>query len=105
MILVRVGRWNVFESMAIPPIGRWIVYDSMGWFSCDHMCQRNKKRMEHAEAVLEDVRLEGDARMSDAIHSFWQYCYGARYRTRRWKTSNGSCHGGAVIRRSPVGTE
>jgi hypothetical protein len=50
-----------------------------GWFSCDHMCQRNKKRMEHAEAVLEDIRPEGYARMSDAIHSFWQYCYGARY--------------------------
>lgn len=59
-----------------------------GWFSCDHMCLRNKNRMEHAEAVLEDIRSEGYARMSDAKSvaglfsevgvgevkdSFWQY--------------------------------
>lgn len=37
-----------------------------GWFSCDHLCQRNKQRMERAQAQLEDVRREGYARMSDA---------------------------------------
>ena len=37
-----------------------------GWFSCDSLCQRNKKRMEHAEKDLEDIRNEGYARMSDA---------------------------------------
>ncbi len=59
-----------------------------GWFSCDPLCQRNKQRMEKAEAVLENVRREGYARMSDAKSvaglfsevgidevkdSFWQY--------------------------------
>lgn len=59
-----------------------------GWFSCDSLCQRNKQRMERAQAVLEDVRREGYARMSDAKSvaglfsevgidevkdSFWQY--------------------------------
>jgi bacterioferritin (cytochrome b1) len=34
------------------------------WFSCDH--QRRKKRMDQAEAVLEDIRSEGYARMSIA---------------------------------------
>mmetsp|Transcript_21101 Transcript_21101/g.25938 ORF Transcript_21101/g.25938 Transcript_21101/m.25938 type:complete len:289 (-) Transcript_21101:253-1119(-) len=37
-----------------------------GWFSCDSLCQRNKQRMERAEAILQDVRREGYARMSDA---------------------------------------
>jgi hypothetical protein len=37
-----------------------------GWFSCDGLCQRNKKRMEDAERVLNDIRKEGEARMSDA---------------------------------------
>jgi len=38
-----------------------------GWFfSCDHLCQRNKRRMEDMERVLNDVRREGQARMSDA---------------------------------------
>jgi len=59
-----------------------------GWFSCDSLCQRNKKRMEAAHATLEDIRQEGYARMSDAKSvagifsevgvgevkdSFWQY--------------------------------
>lgn len=59
-----------------------------GWFSCDPLCQRNKQRMDRAQAVLEDVRKEGYARMSDAKSvaglfsevgvdevkdSFWQY--------------------------------
>jgi hypothetical protein len=37
-----------------------------GWFSCDHLCQRNKKRLERTEAALKEVRREGYARMSDA---------------------------------------
>ena len=37
-----------------------------GWFTCDGLCKRNKRRMEEAEAILEDVRREGYARMSDA---------------------------------------
>ncbi|CAB9516144.1 expressed unknown protein [Seminavis robusta] len=60
-----------------------------GWFfSCDGLCQRNKRRMEEAERVLTDIRQEGEARMSDAKaiagltsevgvgeikDSFWQY--------------------------------
>lgn len=37
-----------------------------GWFSCDHLCQRNKRRMEDAKYRLEQIRAEGQARMSDA---------------------------------------
>jgi len=59
-----------------------------GWFSCDSLCTRNKRRMEDASRVLEDIRREGYARMSDAKSvagifsevgvgevkdSFWQY--------------------------------
>lgn len=60
-----------------------------GWFwSCDHMCQRHKKRMEQTEKTLQRIRQEGNARMSDAKaiaglssdvavneikDSFWQY--------------------------------
>ena len=60
-----------------------------GWFwSCDGLCQRNKRRMEDAERDLTAIRQEGNARMSDAKaiagltsevgvdemkESFWQY--------------------------------
>jgi hypothetical protein len=59
-----------------------------GWFTCDHLCTRNKIRMDDAKAVLDSVRDEGYARMSDAKSvaglfsevgvgevkdSFWQY--------------------------------
>jgi hypothetical protein len=37
-----------------------------GWFSCDSLCQRNKRRMEDAEHRLSLIRQEGQARMSDA---------------------------------------
>lgn len=37
-----------------------------GWFSCDNLCTRNKRRMEDAKADLDAVRKEGYARMSDA---------------------------------------
>ena len=37
-----------------------------GWFSCDGLCQRNKRRMEDAEYRLTRIREEGQARMSDA---------------------------------------
>ena len=39
---------------------------SKGWFTCDGLCQRNKKRMEDAKYRLDEIRLEGQARMSDA---------------------------------------
>jgi len=59
-----------------------------GWFSCDSLCQRNKGRMEQTQRVLDEIRNEGYARMSDAKsvagifsevgvdevkESFWQY--------------------------------
>ena len=59
-----------------------------GWFSCDGLCQRNKRRMEDTERDLQAIRQEGNARMSDAKavagltsevgvgemkDSFWQY--------------------------------
>lgn len=37
-----------------------------GWFSCDPLCQRSKRRMESSKAHLDDIRAEGYARMSDA---------------------------------------
>mmetsp|Transcript_10897 Transcript_10897/g.15346 ORF Transcript_10897/g.15346 Transcript_10897/m.15346 type:complete len:288 (+) Transcript_10897:53-916(+) len=61
---------------------------SKGWFTCDGLCQRNKRRMERAKATLDDIRAEGHARMSDAKSvaglfsevgveevkdSFWEY--------------------------------
>lgn len=61
---------------------------SKGWFTCDGLCQRNKQRMEQAKYRLDQVRQEGEARMSDAKSvagifsevgvgevqdSFWQY--------------------------------
>jgi hypothetical protein len=39
---------------------------SKGWFTCDGLCQRNKKRMEDAKRRLDLIRQEGQARMSDA---------------------------------------
>lgn len=37
-----------------------------GWFSCDSVCQRNKQRMENAKYRLDQIRKEGNLRMSDA---------------------------------------
>jgi hypothetical protein len=37
-----------------------------GWFTCDGLCQRNKARMEDAKYRLDQIRKEGQARMSDA---------------------------------------
>ena len=39
-----------------------------GWFfwSCDSLCQRNKRRLNEAEATLRAIRAEGAARTSDA---------------------------------------
>lgn len=70
----------------------WQAYNAYratkGWFSCDGICQRNKRRMEDKERILNDIRKEGEARMSDAKSiagltsevgvgemkdSFWQY--------------------------------
>lgn len=39
---------------------------SKGWFTCDGLCQRNKRRMEDAKYRLDLIRQEGQARMSDA---------------------------------------
>ena len=66
-----------------------LYHASQGWFwSCDGTCQRHKARMERAEAALNAIRKEGEARMRDAKHSvgvlsevgvgemkdvFWQY--------------------------------
>jgi hypothetical protein len=41
-------------------------YHSKGWFTCDSTCQRNKQRSDMAKKVLEEIRQEGNARMSDA---------------------------------------
>ena len=61
---------------------------SKGWFTCDSLCQRNKRRMEDAKYRLDRIREEGQARMSDAKSvaglfsevgvgevqdSFWEY--------------------------------
>ena len=73
-------------------------YASKGWFSCDSLCQRNKERMEHAKRVLDEIRQEGNARMSDAKavaglfsevgvgevkDSFWQYFYQGKQFAKR----------------------
>jgi hypothetical protein len=39
---------------------------SKGWFTCDGLCQRKKRRMEDAKYKLDQIRMEGQARMSDA---------------------------------------
>jgi hypothetical protein len=39
---------------------------SKGWFTCDGLCQRNKRRMEDEQHKLDMIRQEGAARMSDA---------------------------------------
>lgn len=69
-----------------------------GWFTCDSMCQRNKARMEHHKAVLDEIRAEGHARMSDAKSvaglfseigigevkdSFWSYFYQGKQFAKR----------------------
>jgi hypothetical protein len=61
---------------------------SKGWFTCDGLCQRNKQRMEGSKYKLDQIRKEGEARMSDAKNvaglfseigvgevqdSFWSY--------------------------------
>jgi len=71
-----------------------------GWFwSCDAVCQRHKTRMQATEARLNQIRAEGNARMSDAKavaglgsqvavqemqDSFWQYlAAGKRFAKRQ----------------------
>lgn len=59
-----------------------------GWFTCDSLCTRNKNRMDNAKLVLDEIRAEGNNRMSDAKataglfseigvgevkDSFWEY--------------------------------
>ena len=41
-------------------------YHSKGWFTCDSLCQRNKQRSDLAKKALDEIRKEGNARMSDA---------------------------------------
>jgi len=71
---------------------------SKGWFSCDSLCQRNKDRMNQAKYVLDEIRQEGNARMSDAKavaglwsevgvgevkDSFWQYFHQGKQFAKR----------------------
>jgi hypothetical protein len=71
---------------------------SKGWFTCDSLCTRNKDRMLQHKAVLDDIRNEGNARMSDAKavaglfsevgvqetkDSFWQYFYQGKQFAKR----------------------
>jgi len=72
---------------------------SKGWFTCDSLCQRNKRRMEESQKVLDSVRKEGYNRMSDAKSvaglfsevgvsevrdSFWEYfASGKRFAKRQ----------------------
>jgi len=73
-------------------------YASKGWFSCDGLCQRNKQRMDRAKNDLDDIRAEGNARMSDAKSvaglfseigvgevkdSFWGYFSGGKKFAKR----------------------
>lgn len=39
---------------------------SKGWFSCDNICQRNKRRYEQDKRILDAIRREGYAKMSHA---------------------------------------
>jgi len=43
-----------------------VYYHSKGWFTCDSLCQRNKARADQAKRTLDEIRKEGNARMSDA---------------------------------------
>jgi len=73
-------------------------YATKGWFTCDSLCQRNKERMLKAEVILNDIRREGQARMSDAKSvaglwsevgveeakdSFWQYFFAGKQFAKR----------------------
>jgi hypothetical protein len=72
-----------------------------GWFSCDGLCQRNKRRMEEARYRLDQIRAEGQARMSDAKSvaglfsevgvgevqdSFWSYFTSGKQFAKRQST-------------------
>ncbi|GMI60599.1 hypothetical protein ScalyP_jg8167 [Parmales sp. scaly parma] len=63
-------------------------YGSKGWFSCDSLCTRMKKKADEAKRELDGIRAEGFSRMSDAKasagifsevgvnearDSFWEY--------------------------------
>lgn len=63
-------------------------YGSKGWFTCDGMCERNKRIMEERKSAMDEVRVEGNNRVSDAKSvagifsevgvgetrdSFWEY--------------------------------
>ena len=63
-------------------------YQSKGWFSCDRVCKENERRMNDAKRTMEEVRREGNQRVSDAKavagvfsevgvgearDSFWEY--------------------------------
>lgn len=74
-------------------------YATKGWFTCDYLCQRNKKRMDDSKRVLDSIRAEGYNRMSDAKSiaglfsevgvgevkdSFWEYfASGKRFAKRQ----------------------
>lgn len=69
-----------------------------GWFSCDALCQRNKRRMEDTKWTLDGIRAEGAAVTSDAKKvaglfsevgvgevqdSFWEYFAGGKRFAKR----------------------
>lgn len=75
-------------------------YDrTKGWFTCDASCTRYKHRMEKDKVILDEIRREGQNRMSDAKatagifseigvgevkDSFWEYfASGKRYAKRQ----------------------
>lgn len=74
-------------------------YHSKGWLSCDAHCQHYKKIMERRKYEWEEVKAEGNARMSDAKNvagifsevgvgevtdSFWEYfASGKRFAKRQ----------------------
>ena len=63
-------------------------YQSKGWFTCDRICKDNERRMKEKKLIMEEVRREGNQRVSDAKavagvfsevgvgearDSFWEY--------------------------------
>lgn len=74
-------------------------YHAKGWFTCDGYCQRQKRTMERRRYEWDEIKAEGNARMSDAksvaglwsevgvgevTDSFWEYfASGKRFAKRQ----------------------
>jgi cation transport ATPase len=58
-----------------------------GWFTCDHLCQRNKARMDEKKRMLDEIRAEGYARMSDAksVAGLWSEVGVGEVKESFWK--------------------